>query len=232
MPWGVLPHSPVDHGPWSAQLGKYIQSDGSVDYQAWQENRDTLDLYVESLLANPPAPETPEDVQLAHWINAYNALTIQLILNNYPLKSIKDLDKIPYVSTVWHNKLYEINGLPISLNNIEHQILRQQFDEPRIHFAINCASVSCPVLRPEAYFPESLDQQLEEQAHAFFASSQRNIITQDEIQISKIFLWFQEDFTRHGELWEFINTYSEVELGSDTKISYLNYDWNLNDSKP
>ncbi|MCK5368247.1 MAG: DUF547 domain-containing protein, partial [Cyclobacteriaceae bacterium] len=167
-----------------------------------------------------------------YWINAYNAFTVKLIIDHYPLESIKDIGsaiQIPFVNSPWDIKFIEINGKKLDLNNIEHSILRKKFDEPRIHFAINCASFSCPKLRREAYVANNLDVQLEKQAIQFINDLERNSISGSHAEVSKIFSWFKGDFTKEGSLVDFLNQYSNTEIGKESKISYMNYNWALNE---
>src|SRR5690606_21092059 len=173
-----------------------------------------------------------KDDQLAYWINAYNAFTVKLIVDNYPVESIKDLGpalKIPMLKDVWHYKFFTIAGQESSLDEIEHSILRKEFEEPRIHFAINCASVSCPPLLNEAFEAKTIDAQLDKVAKDFINDSSRNKITPSAIQVSSIFSWFKGDFTKNGTLIDFLNNYSTVKIKSDAKVSHLDYDWNLNE---
>ncbi|MCB0292039.1 MAG: DUF547 domain-containing protein [Calditrichaeota bacterium] len=164
------------------------------------------------------------------WINAYNVFTIELILQHYPLQSIKDIaGSVPMINSPWDLKFFSIGGLPFDLNTIEHEILRREFAEPRIHFAINCASRSCPKLRIEAYAAEHLKAQLEDQTRFFVNRSGKNQITGEKISLSPIFQWFQSDFTRNGSLIDFLNQYSEIAIDPDAKVEYLDYDWGLNE---
>ncbi|NMM49987.1 DUF547 domain-containing protein [Marinigracilibium pacificum] len=225
--------TPPDHSPFSTLLKKYVDDQGMVDYKGLRENKNILDNYLETLSNNPPSQNWSDNEQLAYWINAYNGFTLKLIVDNYPVKSIKDLHPtimIPLVKTVWHRKFFKINGVDFNLDEIEHGILRKQFKEPRIHFAINCASFSCPPLRNEAFTAEKLDSQLQEQAIWFINDSKRNIIKDDgEVYISKIFSWFKGDFTKEISLIEYLNQYSYTKINSDASINYMEYDWNLNE---
>jgi len=172
-----------------------------------------------------------EEEQLAYWINVYNAFTVKLILNHYPLNSIKDIsDGLPMINSPWDIKFFKIGTLPMDLNTVEHQILRKQFEEPRIHFAINCASISCPRLREEAFVAEQLELQLEDQTQDFIHDISKNIINESTTELSSIFNWFQGDFTKEGTLLEFIGRYNP-ELKQTNDIQYLEYDWGLNDLK-
>ena len=181
---------------------------------------------------NPPADNWTRNEALAYWINAYNAFTVKLIVDNYPLESIKELNPtiaIPMVSTIWNKEWFQIGGEDFSLDRIEHKIIRKQFDEPRIHFAVTCAPMSCSVLRAEAFEPERLDEQLDEQARLFINDSFRNNLNASPPCVSKIFSWFTGDFTEDQTLVEFINRFAENKLVSNIRLRYLDYDWWLNE---
>ena len=223
-----------DHAPWTALLSKYVEDNGLVNYTGFIAEKAELEKYLETLSNNAPADNWSDNEKLAYWINAYNAFTVKLIVDNYPLKSIKDLNpaiSVPTVNTIWAKGWFQIGGEDFSLDRIEHKILRKEFNEPRIHFAINCASISCPVLRAEAYEADKLDRQLDEQARIFLNDPSRNIITTDKAQISKIFSWFGGDFKKDQTLLEFIDRYTKVDLDDKAKIKFVKYDWNLNEVK-
>jgi hypothetical protein len=190
-----------------------------------------LNDYLAVLSANHPQPSWDKNDQLAFWINAYNAFTVKLIVKNYPVKSIKELGGAIYkVNTPWDIKFITIGDQVYDLNNIEHGIIRKDFAEPRIHFAVNCASVSCPPLRNEAYVGSKLDAQLNDQATKFINDGKNNIITNKEASLSKLFTWFQGDFEVYGaSVRDFINKYAKTKITKKTKISFLDYDWNLNE---
>ncbi|RPA68829.1 DUF547 domain-containing protein [Cyclobacteriaceae bacterium YHN15] len=214
-------------------LKKHVNVQGMVNYKGFIQDRSKFENYLELLSNNAPDRKTwTKEEQLAYWINVYNAFTIKLIIDNYPVKSIKDLDpkvSIPLVNTVWHIKFFKIGGKDASLDEIEHKILRKEFDEPRIHFAINCASVSCPKLLNEAFRPEYIDSQLDKVAKSFINDPARNKITANGVEISQIFSWFKGDFTKNGSLIDYLNVYSNVRISSNAKISHLKYDWSLNE---
>ncbi len=222
----------INHTLWDKSLKKFVNEEGWVDYTAWKENRDDLDAYLDLLSNNPPDQDKwSKEQQLAYWINAYNAFTIALILDNFPLKSITDLHPtlyVPGINTVWHKKFFTIGGKPTSLDEIEHKILRVKFDEPRIHFAIVCASYSCPKLRNQAYEANTINKQLQEDAIAFINDPRRNSITMEEIDISRIFKWFKGDFTKKTSLINFLNQFSEIPISKAAKTGYKPYDWSLN----
>jgi hypothetical protein len=221
---------PPDHEPWEALLKAYV-TNGHVDYTRLHKNNGPLNAYLEQLQDHVPSSAWSREEQLAYWINAYNAYTIKLILEHYPVESIKDIGglvQIPLVNSTWDIAFIQIGDRLLSLNDIEHRILRQEFSEPRIHFAIVCASVSCPALAREAYLPEKIEAQLEAQTAAFINDQSKNIITTNHIRISKIFDWFNSDFTGDGGLIEFLNQYSQTKIKPEAQIEYLDYDWSLN----
>lgn len=181
------------------------------------------------LSQNAPNKTWPEEEKLAYWINAYNAFTIKLIIDNYPVKSIKDIKKgIPTINSVWDLKFFEIGGEKMDLNHIEHAILRKDFEEPRIHFAIVCASQSCPKLLNEAFTAEKLEAQLQQQAVDFVNDGSKNEFDKDEIRISQIFNWFKGDFTKGQTIQEYLKQFAKDDFKSDAKVKHLDYDWSLN----
>nr|MBI1231503.1 DUF547 domain-containing protein [Cytophagales bacterium] len=225
--------TPPTHELFDALLRKYVTADGKVNYPGFIAEKQAFQTYLDKLSSNAPDRSTwSREEQLAYWINAYNAFTIKLIIDNYPVASIQDLKpmlNIPLVNTVWHLKFFQIGGQDASLDEIEHKILRKEFDEPRIHFAINCASYSCPPLLNEAFTAAKLDTQLDKVAVKFINDPKRNVISPGKAELSKIFSWFKGDFTKNVSLIEFINRYSRVKLNPNAKISHLPYDWSLNE---
>jgi Protein of unknown function, DUF547 len=227
-----LQATPVSHAQLDALLKKHVAPSGKVNYRGFIKDSLQLNQYLKLLSDNPPQNSWSREDRLAYWINAYNAFTVQLIIRHYPLKSIKDIGskvKIPFVNTPWDIKFIRIGKEKYDLNNIEHGILREKFKEPRIHFAIVCASVSCPKLLNEAYTGSEVNQQLDTQARSFLNDNSRNRITANTAQLSQIFNWFRGDFTRNGTLTEFINRYSNVKINKNAKLSYLDYNWGLNE---
>ncbi len=222
---------PMTHEIWNEIVSKHVSEAGVVDYKGMIEDSVRFNTYLGLLSSHHPnKTHWSRDERLAYWINAYNAFTVKLILDHYPVKSIKDIKKgIPFVNSVWDIKFFEIGGVSYDLNNIEHGILRKEFYEPRIHFAINCASVSCPRLRNEAFNAENIESQLQSQAMSFLSDSGKNQLEADHIKISKLFSWFKSDFTNDGSLVDFLNTHGHVRIDQNAKIDYLNYDWNLNE---
>lgn len=230
---GLEGTKPPSHQNFDEFLKKFVSEEGKVDYKGMGLQKGDLEKYLNLLSKNPPDRTTwTKEEQLAYWINAYNAFTLKLILDHYPIKSIQDIKPkypIPLINTVWHLEFFQIGGKPASLDEIEHKILRKEFDEPRIHFAINCASISCPILSRDAYIPEKLEKQLDSAARGFINDPKRNKISFDKVEISKIFSWFGEDFTRNGSLIDYLNRYSKFKISPKAKINHLNYDWSLNE---
>ena len=210
------------HSNWTSILQSNVSNKGAVDYENIKKQKENLGKYIKSLTAHLPSETWSKKEKLAYWINAYNALTIDLILRNYPVKSIKDI-KDP-----WEQRLWKFGNKWLNLNDIEHEILRKM-DEPRIHFAIVCASFSCPKLQNTAFIAKDLDSQLTKATKEFLNDSERNIITENQLEISKIFKWFAKDFKTEGSLIDFLNKYSDIEISSKAKKSFLDYNWDLND---
>lgn len=223
---------PPDHAALTLELQKYVDEDGWVNYADWQQDQNGLNDYLAILSSQLPTESWTREEQLAYWINAYNAFTVKLILDHYPLNSIEELHDIPYVNTVFHREWFELGGMAMSLNRIEHGVLRQQFQEPRIHAAINCASVSCPPLLPVAFLPETMDQQLEAAMRSFVNDPLRNQLSPKAVEISSIFSWFRGDFTQNGDIISFLNQYADIPISPDADVRYQTFDWNLNEVNP
>lgn len=221
----------ISHEKWDQLLKKYVTAHGVVNYEGFLIDKQQINEYLEYLNQNPPLDRWTTNEKLAFWINTYNAATVKLIVDNYPVQSIQDLQpalRIPFIYDVWHKEFFKIGDEERSLDEVEHEILRKEFDEPRVHFAINCASISCPKLRNEAYIAEKLDEQLNAQAWFFINKDRYNQIAPDHIKISRIFLWFVSDFTKNDTLINFLNKYSDIKIEESAKIDYLEYNWGLN----
>ena len=211
-----------NHYRWNSLLQENVSEAGNVNYSALKNNPIELRVYIDSLGENMPNDSWNSADKLAYWINAYNAMTVDLIVRNYPIKSIKDI-KDP-----WEQRLWKLGNKWYNLDEIEHQILRKM-NEPRIHFGIVCASFSCPKLQNEAFTAIQLEEQLTKATEEFLADSKRNNIVSDNIKISKIFQWFSKDFKQNGNLIDFLNQYSDVEISTNAKKSYKDYNWDLNE---
>ena len=210
-----------DYKTWDVFLKKYVSATGDVDYKSIKANKKELDAITKIFSATSVLPSWSKSDQLAFWINAYNAFTIDLIINNYPLKSIQGLDG----GKPWDVKRINIGGKKYSLNNIENDIIRPQFKDARIHFAVNCAAKSCPPILNGAFFGKTIDTQLDEATKKFINNKKYQTITSSNITLSKIFDWYGADF---GDIVTFINKYSNVKVNKSATIAYKDYDWALN----
>lgn len=223
----------VDHGSYDKLLKKYVSAKGLVNYKGLKADQQALNSYLDMLSKNAPAASWSKAEQMAFWINAYNAYTIRLVLDHYPVASIKDIGskiKIPFVTTPWAIKFFSIGGEKMSLDNIEHGTLRKKYNDPRIHFALVCASMSCPLLRNEAYTAAKLDSQLDDQGRDFLNNSAKNKISPASAQLSKYFDWYKGDWEKNGQSVEkWVNKYSTTKIDAKTKVSFLDYNWSLNE---
>jgi hypothetical protein len=226
--------NPPSHTPFTRLLQKNVDKDGRVNYKAFARDSVEFNRYLKTLSSNPPNEKTwTREEQMVFWINAYNAFTIKLVTRYYPIKSIKDIGssiQIPFVNTPWDMKFIVIGTEKMDLNNIEHGMLRKKFHDPRIHMTLVCASKSCPVLLNEAYDAKRLDEQLKKQCKVFLEDTRRNKIKPDHAQLSMIFKWYATDFNKNGSsVNTFVNSYSTTKIKENTKVSYLEYDWSLNE---
>lgn len=212
------------HDSWNKLLQKYVDIEGNVDYRAFKKEESALDSYLDQMAQNVPADGASIKQKLVYYINLYNAATLKLILQHYPVSSIKD------IKSPWDKKWVKVGDNTLSLGAIEHKILRR-LDDPRIHFAINCASYSCPKLSNRAYTADKLEEQLNAATSEFVNDPKRNRIGQSAAEISQIFKWYKSDFTENGSLVEYINQYSTINIGPGTKVQYIKYDWSLNEAK-
>lgn len=226
-------------------LTTYVNDQGLVDYDGLLANREGLDRFNADLAA--VSRETyegwSEPAQIAFWMNAYNSLTLQAIIDNYPVDSIRG------INGVWSDIKFTVLGEPMTLNDIEHEVLRKDFNEPRLHMAIVCASIGCPVLRTEPFVAEKLDEQLKEQTVEFLKHDRNFTLDKDanEVGVSSIFKWFGEDFeTTYGpdsgfeghndtdrSVLNFIAQHleegdREYLEGSKYRFKHLDYDWGIN----
>lgn len=221
----INPKLPI-HTAYNLLLQKYVNSNGKVNYKGFKKDILKLQSYLNSLKSiNVNA--LPQNEQLAFWINVYNASTIDQVLRNYPCASIKEIEN----GKVWDKPLpYPFYGEKISLNDIEHQKLLQQFNDPRIHFAINCAAVSCPKLSNIAFTGQNVQQLLNSQTILFINNPIYNNFDDKKIMLSQIFNWYKTDFVKSdGSVLAFVNKYAKTKINESVTLMYMNYNWNLND---
>ena len=248
-----------DYAMYDALLGEYVDEQGLVDYRSLQANRAELDDFLRSMaeLSREDFETWPEQERLAFWINAYNAITLERIIDQYPIQKgglIAGLrypaNSIRQIPGVWKKIANTVMGESVTLDSIEHEILRVKFKEPRIHAAIVCAALSCPPLRSEAFVAERLDEQLGDQSRQFLANEIRFRIdrAKKRVYLSPIFNWFGTDFvgnynterilTAHSKaqdaVLEYVSRYIDDEdaqfiLSETYAVVFLDYDWTLNE---
>lgn len=225
-----------DHSAYDALLHRYALPAG-VDYRSWSGNKEdlaTLRSYIVSLQRQAPS-QLERSEALAYWINLYNAATLNLILEHYPVASIKDIGTA--LSSPWKKKVVTVEGKQLSLNEIENDIVRPSFLEPRIHFALNCAARSCPPLRSGAFVGPQLESQLEEQTVAFVGDTKKNYVDEKgTLHLSKIFDWYAKDFEEaKGSAVTFVKPYitalqANAVTGATPQVKFEDYDWSLNET--
>lgn len=213
-------HAPA-HDSWRILLQKHVNSAGKVDYAGFKSDRARLQAYLKTLADNPPRETWRREEKMAYWINAYNAFTVDLIAGHFPLKSILDLDG----GKTWDVPRIALGDKKYSLNQIEHEILRAQFQDARIHFAINCAAQSCPPLWNKAYTAENLEKTLEARTRQFINTPFYNDLQGNPPAVSQLFEWYAADF---GDLRAFLNRYGKIKIPENARIRFKPYDWGLN----
>ncbi len=232
----------IDHSDWDRLLKKYVDQSGNVDYRRWKQTAEDvqrLDMYLAHLSMADPRVRASREATLAFWINAYNAVTIKGILREYPTTSIRNHTARVFGYNIWKDLQLLVAGESFYLEQMEHEILRKM-NEPRIHFAIVCASMSCPRLRNEAYAGQNLEAQLADNARDFFAKpgNFRYDPSGQRFYLSSILKWFAEDFggdqaTQLRAIAPYLPTPAAQQAANTNAvhISYLGYDWDLNDQE-
>ena len=210
-----------NHSPWNSILKSNVSSSGKVNYVGMKSKLSEIESYISNLESLSNQSTWSKNEKLAYWINLYNAATVRLIVQNYPTSSITTING----GKPWDKKIVTISGKSFSLNQIENDIIRPKFKEPRIHFAVNCAAVSCPKIMNSAFTADKLNYQLTKQAKAF-VNGTKNSLTNKSIQISKIFEWYAVDFG--SSVIDYLNKYSTTEINSTATITYKDYNWDLN----
>ena len=209
--------------------------DGLVDYAKLKANLDIFEKYLDQLAAAKP-DEMTYNAQTAFWINAYNALVIKGVIDHYPIKSVK---KVKWFNGFFSRLKFQVAGESYSLDHIEHKIIRKEFVDPRIHFALVCASKGCPPIENTVFLPETIEEQLDAVTLKFVTNPEKVRLDRGKrrVYLSKIFKWYKEDFTEgYSGVADFLSDYlspddAEFVASKDVKFHYLHYDWNLNDKK-
>jgi hypothetical protein len=233
-----------DHAPWDALLKRHVVvlEDGKASrlrYADMARDREALRGYLASV-SGVKAEEFrlwARGEQMAFLINAYNAFTVEKILMRYPdIASIWDFGR--FFTNPFRDRFFTLLGRPFSLDDIEHETLRKDYRDPRIHYAVNCASIGCPMLREEAYVAARLEAQLDEQAVRFLSDRSRNRLAGERLEVSRIFDWFKEDFEpREAYFARYAALLADDEAGrrritqGKARLVFLEYDWTLNDAR-
>ncbi|MBI4397268.1 MAG: DUF547 domain-containing protein [Elusimicrobia bacterium] len=224
------------HALYARVLQRFVK-DARVDYAALKADPKDLDQYLDQLAAVPEGEfqTWTKDQRLAYLLNLYNAQTLRLIIDHYPLKSIKDIGN--FLKGPWDQPVVRLFGKTITLADLEHKIIRKQYGEPRVHFAMVCAAKGCPPLRNEPFVADRLSAQLDEQGRTFMADTKKNRmdVADNVLRLSPIFDWFKVDFIgKAGSVQAFVAPFFPKEsfrkmLSDDYKIQYTDYDWSLNE---
>jgi len=217
----TIKKSVASHADFNALLQKHVKN-GLVNYEGFEADDAQFDAYLDYLSNNAPSTSDTSNDALAFWMNAYNAFTIKLIVDNLPVASIMDLDG----GKVWDRKWINIGGKTLSLNGIEHDIIRPVFNEPRIHFAVVCAAKSCPPLDNKAFMGDTVDAHLERLTKSFINNPKFNTITESKVAISPIMDWYGKDF---GNVLAFVQKYATTRVSDKAKVKFTDYDWSLNE---
>ncbi|KIE20277.1 hypothetical protein SE23_10930 [Vibrio sinaloensis] len=222
----------ISHAKWQTFLDKYLIKEGQytlVKYGSVSvQDKQKLNQYIAALAAIDPR-EYSLNEQYAYWVNLYNAITVELILNDYPVKSITKLGGL-FSFGPWGDEVVTVAGKDLTLNDIEHRILRPIWNDPRTHYAVNCASLGCPNLQTQAFTADNTEQLLEKAAMEFINSDKGVLYTSSRVQLSSIYDWFADDFGNEQELIQHLAKYRPELTKLSGKFSY-EYDWNLNDKK-
>ncbi len=208
------------HEIWDGLLGKHVDADGLVDYKGFMADRNLLEAYISLLSRHEPSAKSKAE-QLAYWINLYNAQTVKVIIDHYPLKQILDIEG----GKVWSKKDILVGKQYLSLEQIEKEKLIRDLAEVRVHFALVCAAKSCPPLHNKAYTAQNVQSLLDSRTASFVNNTKFNRLEGKSAELSKIFEWYAQDF---GDVIAFINKYATKPLDKKAKLKYLNYDWSLN----
>ncbi|ARN78692.1 hypothetical protein BST97_12205 [Nonlabens spongiae] len=216
----------LDHSEWDGLLKKYVNKAGFVDYDGFQKDRQKLKDYLEYLNQNAPQKSWGLNEQFAFYINLYNAATVEIILENNQPASIKDIGST--VNPVWIQDFIRVDGKEYSLADIEKGVL-QKMGDPRIHFAINCASYSCPKLQNTAFTAANVDELMDKSAREFVNSDKNDLSNSSNPKLSSIFKWYKGDFTDSGmTLIEYVNQYADKKINEGAQLDFKDYDWSLN----
>ncbi len=230
----------IDHSEWNTLLGRYVQvQQAGVNRFNYAEvtasDRSQLQSYIATLSAIPIS-EFNRNEQIAFWINLYNALTVEIILQHYPVDTIREISYSLFTSGPWREKLIKVEGEALALDDIEHRILRPIWKDPRIHYAVSCAAIGCPSLQSTAYRANNTDAVLDQAAREFINHPRAVSISYSELRVSSLYDWFEQDFGGNAAgVIAHLNQYADAKLQSSLRgrkrIGQYHFDWTINDPK-
>ncbi|MFP5470818.1 MAG: DUF547 domain-containing protein [Bacteroidia bacterium] len=216
-----IPQESVSHEQWESLLKLYVNVPGNVNYEGFKRDKDKLESYVSYLKSMPIQDEWTDDAKKAYWLNIYNAYVVKIVVDNYPVKSIND------IKNAFGQKVILIGEKDIySLNDVEDMLRKMK--DPRVHFGMTKAAMSSPKLSNIAFTYENVDKRLEALAINFLNTPNKNMISTEEVKLNEIFKTYAKDFPSKGALIDFLNKYARAEIDAKAKISYLEFNWNLN----
>ncbi len=230
----------IDHSTWDGLLGRYVQV-RQVDVNRFnyaevtESDRSQLQSYLATLSATQIS-EFNRNEQIAFWINLYNALTVEIVLQHYPVDTIREISYSLFSSGPWREKLIKVEGEALALDDIEHRILRPIWKDPRIHYAVNCAAIGCPSLQSTAYRANNTDAMLDQAAREFINHPRAVSISYSELRVSSLYDWFEQDFGGNAAgVIAHLNLYAGAKLRSSLRgqkrIGQYHFDWTINDPK-
>lgn len=211
----------LSHTVWDQLLKKNVSNSGIVNYAGFKAEKTKLEAYLKHLEQFAPESNWSRNKEMAYWFNLYNAWTVKVIIDKYPVASITDIDG----GKTWNVKRVKSGSKTYSLDEVENKVIRPKFNDGRIHFAVNCAAKSCPPLLNKAWTESNVQSYLEKQTKDFINNTSYNEISAKKVKISKIFEWYAADF---GDIITYLNKYSNTPINKDAKVEYLEYDWKLN----
>jgi hypothetical protein len=216
---------PLSHDSFDALLTQYVDVNGDVNYVGFKNDEEILSNYLDLLSQNSPQDNWSDNKKMAYWINVYNAFTIYSIISEYPVSSIMDIES----GAIWTTRNINIGGTNYTLDQIENDKLLRAFNEPRVHFAVNCAAASCPPLLNKAWTEDNIQQYYASQTKAFINNPIYNSITNNSIEVSRIFDWYASDFGGSTQIVTYVQQYSNTSIDNAATVTYKNYDWTLNE---
>lgn len=215
----------LSHASWDQLLQQHVDAAGDVDYSGLKSEKTKLSAYLDHLKSHPPQAAWSDNKAMAYWINLYNAFTIKAIVDAYPINSILDLDN----GAIWTTRTIEIGGTSYTLDQIEKDNLLAAFNEPKVHFAVNCAAASCPPLLNKAWTADNIQQYYDQMTRDFINNPAYNTLGANAVEVSKIFDWYATDFGGASNVPTYLQSYTTTTINPNATVTFKNYDWSLNE---